>query len=89
MPNNITYDQTDTRVNVTSEKDFDELGKELTEDQFKLRQDALRLLMYRFGQSNPGKSIYECAHEWSEKQVTTNGLVNYYNTYYNKSHDNT
>ena len=89
MPNNITYDQTDTRVNGTSEKDFDELGKELTEDQFKLRQDALRLLMSNFGSSGPTSSIYECAHEWCEKQYTTNGLASYYKAYYNGKHDNT
>ena len=49
MPNNITYDQTDTRVNGTTEKEFDELGKELTEEKFKLRQNSLRLLMANFG----------------------------------------
>ena len=42
MPNNVTYDQTDTRVNGTTEKEFEELGKELTEEKFKLRQDSLR-----------------------------------------------
>ena len=89
MPNNVTYDQTDTIVNGKAEKVFEELGNNISEEQFKVRQESLRLLMSRFGQSNPCKSIYECAHEWSEKQVTTNGLVNYYNTYYNKSHDNT
>ena len=83
MPNNITYDQTDTRVNGTTEKEFDELGKELTEEKFKLRQDSLRLLMANFGQSNPAQSIYECAHEWSNKQSPTSGLANYYKAYYN------
>jgi len=82
MPNNNTYDQTDTRVNGTTEKEFDELGKELTEEKFKLRQDSLRLLMANFGSSHPSTSIYECAHEWCEKQYTTSGLAKYYKAYY-------
>ena len=89
MPNNNTYDQTDTRVNGTTEKEFDELGKELTEEKFKLRQDSLRLLMANFGSTHPATSIYECAHEWCEKQYTTNGLANYFKAYYNGKHDNT
>ena len=89
MPNNVTYDQADTIVCGEAQEYFNSLDADISEAQFKVRQDSLRLLMSRFGQSNPGQSIYECAHEWSEKQVTTNGLVNYYNTYYNKSHDNT
>ena len=82
MPNNITYDQTDTRVNGTTEEVFDRLGKELTEEKFKLRQDSLRLLMANFGSSSPATAIYECAHEWCEKQYTTNGLANYFKAYY-------
>ena len=62
---------------------------DLTENQLKLRSYVLKVLLQEFGNTHSNKSIYECAHEWSEKQVTTNGLVNYYNTYYNKSHDNT
>jgi len=50
----------------------------------KVRQEALKILMNKFPKASP-KSIYECAQEWSEKQVTTNGLVNYYKTYYNKT----
>ena len=30
MPNNVSYDQTNTRVNGTTEKEFDELRKDLT-----------------------------------------------------------
>ena len=45
MPNNITYDQTDTRANGTSKNEFDKLGEELTEEKFKLRQNSLRLLL--------------------------------------------
>ena len=89
MENNITYDETDTIVCGEAQEYFNSLGAEITETQFKLRQDSLRLLMGRFGQANPAKSIYECAHEWSCKYNTTSGLVNYYNTYYNGKHDNT
>jgi hypothetical protein len=89
MENNITYDETDTIVCGEAQEYFNSLDAEITESQFKLRQDSLRLLMGRFGQENPAKSIYECAHEWSCKYSTTSGLVNYYNTYYNGRHDNT
>ena len=56
----------------------------LVKNNLKVRQNSLRILMAQFGQSNPAQSIYECAHDWSSKQVTTNGLVNYFKTYYNK-----
>ena len=82
MPNNVTYDQTNTIINGTSKNEFDELGKELTEEKFKLRQNSLRLLMANFGNTSPATAIYECAHEWCEKQYTTNGLANYFKAYY-------
>ena len=89
MENNITYDQTDTIVCGEAQAYFNSLDCEITEKQFKLRQDSLRLLMANFGGSNPSQSIYECAHEWSNKQSTTSGLANYYKAYYTGSHDNT
>ena len=88
MPNNTTYDKTNIKVAGDS-KAFEEYGNDITEKQFKLRQDSLRLLMANFGDSNPAQSIYECAHEWSSKQATTSGLANYYKAYYNGKHDNT
>ena len=48
----------------------------------RVRQEALKILLKQF---DDNKAIYECAQEWSEKQVTTNGLGNYYKTYYNKT----
>ena len=84
MSNNVTYDQTNTIKTGDAEKAFDVLDNNISEEQFKVRQNSLRLLMSKFGQSNPAQSIYECAHDWSSKQVTTNGLVNYFKTYYNK-----
>ena len=89
MPNNITYDDADTIVCGEAQEYFNTLEDEISESQFKLRQDSLRLLMANFGSSNPEQSIYECAHEWSSKQSTTSGLANYYKAYYNGSHDNT
>ena len=89
MLNNITYDETDTIVCGEAQEFFNSLDCEISESQFKLRQDSLRLLMANFGSSNPAQSIYECAHEWSSKQATTSGLANYYKAYYNGSHDNT
>ena len=29
-----------------------------------------------------GEYIDECSREWSEKQVTTNGIVKYYSAYF-------
>ena len=89
MENNITYDETDTIVCGEAQAYFNSLDDEITESQFKLRQDSLRLLMANFGGSNPAQSIYECAHEWSSKQSTTSGLVSYYKAYYNSKHGNT
>ena len=89
MENNITYDETDTIVCGEAQEYFNSLDDEISEAQFKLRQDSLRLLMANFGRSNPAQSIYECAHEWCQKQYTTSGLANYYKAYYNGKHDNT
>ncbi len=51
----------------------------------KIRQEALKILTKNFPNDSP-KLIYECAHEWSEKQVSTSGLVSYYKAYYNREH---
>ena len=89
MENNITYDETDTIVCGEAQEYFNTLEDDITESQFKVRQDSLRLLMANFGSTNPAQSIYECAHEWSSKQSNTSGLDNYYKAYYNGKHDNT
>ena len=49
------------------------------EDQVSLRQRALTILFKKFGNH---QSIYECADEWVSKQVTTNGIVDYYRAYF-------
>ena len=49
------------------------------EDQVSLRQRSLTILFKKFG-NHP--SIYECADDWVTKQVTTNGIVDYYKAYF-------
>ena len=51
----------------------------------KLRQETLSILLKNFGHTNNNKAIYECADEWCRKQVTTAGLVKYYEAYYNRA----
>ena len=53
---------------------------ELTEEQLKVRKEALSILMKEF---DDNKVIYACAEEWSKKYVTTAGLVSYCKAYYN------
>ena len=54
----------------------------MTDEQLKLREETLKILLHNFPDTLNMKSIYECADEWCRKQVTTNGLINYYRTYY-------
>lgn len=46
-----------------------------------LRQSALKILLHKFGHEGNNRAIYECADEWVEKQVTSSGIVDYYNAY--------
>ncbi len=46
-----------------------------------IREQALAILLKSFPDA-PNQKIYECAQEWSEKQVTTAGLVKYFEAYY-------
>ena len=56
----------------------------ITEGELELRQRVLKILFKEFGKGKySNRSIYECADDWCSKQVTTNGLVNYYKAYYN------
>jgi hypothetical protein len=48
----------------------------------KLRQDVLKILMSKYGNSTYNRAIYECADDWCSKQVTTNGLAGYFKAYY-------
>ena len=59
---------------------------EYTEEHLDLRQQVLVILFKKFGKGlYSSKSIYECADDWCSKQVTTAGLVNYYEAYYSKA----
>ena len=53
----------------------------MTDEQIVVREQAIKILYKNFGQDD---AIYTCADEWCKKQVTTNGLVNYYKAYYNQ-----
>jgi len=44
-----------------------------------LRQQAVKILYKKFGND---QKIYECADEWSKKQATTSGIVDYYKAYF-------
>ena len=44
-----------------------------------LRSIVIRILSAKF---DDNKSIYECADDWCSKQVTTHGVVKYYEAYY-------
>ena len=57
---------------------------ELTEENLKVRERALLILLKEFGGQKNNRAIYACAEEWCKKQVTTNGLVSYYKAYYNQ-----
>ena len=57
---------------------------ELTEEQLKLRERVLIILLKEFSGEKSNRAIYACADEWCKKQVSTNGLVSYYKAYYNQ-----
>ena len=54
-------------------------------EKYELRQYTLNILMSEFGRTHSNKAIYECADDWFSKEFTSNGLVNYFRTYYAKS----
>jgi len=54
----------------------------MDEEKLKLRQDVLKILMSKYGNSTYNRAIYECADDWCSKQVTTNGLAGYFKAYY-------
>jgi len=64
-----------------------------SDHKMKLREQALKVLLSRFGgqmeESVPkytNKSIYECAQDWiSQGNVSTSGIVKYYEAYYAES----
>ena len=52
-----------------------------SEQKMKLRRDSLSILLKKF---DDNRSIYECADDWVSKQVSTAGLIKYYEAYYSK-----
>ena len=54
----------------------------MDEAKLKLRQDVLKILMSKYGHEGNNKAIYECADDWCSKQVTTSGLIKYFEAYY-------
>ena len=62
------------------------MNNTLTEEQMKLRQHVLRILVKEFGKGKySNQSIYECADEWISKgHKISSGVVKYYDAYYNK-----
>ena len=46
-----------------------------SETTMNLRSAVLRILLAKF---DDNKSIYECADDWCSKQVTSHGVVKYY-----------
>ena len=47
-----------------------------------IREQTLIILLKNFGRTHSPRAIYECADEWCDRQVTTAGLVSYFNAYY-------
>ena len=63
-----------------------------SEEKLKLRAECLKILLKTYGNINikevtPTRAIYECADEWCSKQVTTAGLVAYFQAYYVQNED--
>ena len=61
-----------------------------SDEQLKLREDCLKILLNKFGGSCDRQSkIYNCADEWLSKgHKISNGLVAYYKTYYETKRPN-
>ena len=54
-----------------------------------IRAQTLSLLMKTFGNTHTNQSIYECADDWSSRQVTTSGLISYFKAYYGQYENKT
>ena len=61
------------------------IEEKYTEEQMKLRQEVLQILLKKFGKgSYSNKTIYESANEWIDKgHKISSGVVKYYDAYYN------
>tara|TARA_B100000902_G_scaffold389054_1_gene435605 strand:+ start:200 stop:391 length:192 start_codon:yes stop_codon:yes gene_type:complete len=55
----------------------------LTDEELKLRQHVLMLLMNQFGKTVKNELIYQCADEWISKgHKIPNGVVPYFKAYF-------
>ena len=57
------------------------MSTKYSENQLKLRQEVLAILLKKYSHENNNKAIYECADEWVEKYVISAGVVDYFNAY--------
>ena len=57
------------------------MSTKYSENQLKLRQEVLKILMSKYGREGNNRAIYECADEWVNKYVISAGVVDYYNAY--------
>tara|TARA_B100001093_G_scaffold416933_1_gene407728 strand:+ start:1504 stop:1725 length:222 start_codon:yes stop_codon:yes gene_type:complete len=46
-----------------------------------LRQQVLKILLSKYGSSTDSRAVYECADDWCNKQVTSSGVLNYFEAY--------
>ena len=57
-----------------------------SEEKLKLREKCLSILMKRYEVTTKSKyslrDIYECTEEWTHKYKTSNGIVDYFKTYF-------
>ena len=55
----------------------------MTDEQLKLREETLKILLHNFPDDLNMKSIYECADEWVSKgHKISAGVVDYFKAYY-------
>ena len=54
----------------------------ISNEKLKLRQQVLKILLSKYGNSTySNNAIYECADDWCSKQVTSNGVLKYFEAY--------
>jgi len=47
-----------------------------------LRQQVLKILLSKYGSNTYlNRAIYECANDWCSRQVTSNGVLSYFEAY--------
>jgi len=59
------------------------LSLKMTEEELKLREHTLSILLSKYGADYTSKAIYECADEWIGKgHKISAGVVDYFKAYY-------